>query len=186
MFVTRIHGWGGQGVGTFADLLAVAAYTDGRYAVASPGFGPEHTGDPAVAFCRIDDRPLVGQEPATEPDAVIIQDVALPYQVDVFAGLRPAGYVLINSHDSAADLGLDDLVVRSGPDRLLAVPATDIARREAGRPSPNAALTGIVTLRSVETAIRERFAGRLGEDNVEAARDGFAFAQYQRRQLSAG
>ena len=55
MFQVRIHGRGGQGVVTAAELLSVAAFLEGRHAQAFPSFGSERTGAPVVAFCRIDD-----------------------------------------------------------------------------------------------------------------------------------
>src|SRR5688572_21782170 len=100
MFEVRIHGRGGQGVVTAAELLSVAAFGEGRHAQAFPSFGSERTGAPVVAFCRIDDVPIRTREPIGEPDALIVQDPTLLHQVAVFDGLRPDGYVLINSaHD---------------------------------------------------------------------------------------
>ena len=56
-FETRIHGRGGQGVVTAAELLSVAAFDEGRYAQAFPSFGSERMGAPVVSYCRIDDHP---------------------------------------------------------------------------------------------------------------------------------
>src|ERR1035437_7762317 len=97
MFQIRIHGRGGQGVVTAAELLSVAAFAEGRHAQAFPSFGSERMGAPVVSFCRMDDRPIRTREPVVEADAIIIQDPTLLHQVDVFGGLRPEGYVLINS-----------------------------------------------------------------------------------------
>src|ERR687897_1179215 len=87
MFQVRIHGRGGQGVVTAAELLSVAAFIDGRYAQAFPSFGSERTGAPVVAFCRVDDRPIRSREPIVEPDALIVQDSTLLHQVDLFSGI---------------------------------------------------------------------------------------------------
>ncbi len=87
MFEVRIHGRGGQGVVTAAELLSVAAFDEGRHAQAFPTFGSERTGAPVVSFCRIDDRPIRIREPIAEPDALIVQDPTLLHQVDLFAGL---------------------------------------------------------------------------------------------------
>ena len=87
MFQVRIHGRGGQGVVTAAELLSVAAFEEGRYAQAFPTFGSERTGAPVVSFCRIDDRPIRVREPIVEPDALIVQDPTLLHQVDLFAAL---------------------------------------------------------------------------------------------------
>ncbi|MBP8879918.1 MAG: 2-oxoacid:acceptor oxidoreductase family protein, partial [Dermatophilaceae bacterium] len=107
MFEVRIHGRGGQGVVTAAELLSVAAFDEGRHAQAFPSFGSERTGAPVVAFCRIADREIRVREPVVLPDAVVVQDATLLNQVDVFAGLKPEGYVLVNSPLTVSQLGLD-------------------------------------------------------------------------------
>jgi pyruvate ferredoxin oxidoreductase gamma subunit len=176
MFAVRIHGRGGQGAVTAAEMLSVAAFREGRHAQAFPTFGSERTGAPVVSFCRMDDRPIRLREPITEPDAVIVQDPTLLHQVDVFGGLAEGGYLLLNTSRGVAELGLDDLAARHGPDRMVTVPATELAREHLGRPLPNAALlggfaalTGQVSLDSVVAAIRGRFHGGVGEGNVAAA-----------------
>ena len=88
MFQVRIHGRGGQGVVTAAEMLSIAAFEEGRHAQAFPSFGSERTGAPVVAFCRIADKEIRLREPIMEPDALIIQDPTLLYQVDVFSGLK--------------------------------------------------------------------------------------------------
>ena len=69
MFQVRIHGRGGQGVVTGAEMLSVAAFLEGRHAQAFPSFGSERMGAPVVAFCRIDDKEIRLREPILEPDA---------------------------------------------------------------------------------------------------------------------
>jgi pyruvate ferredoxin oxidoreductase gamma subunit len=176
MFQVRIHGRGGQGVVTAAELLSVAAFREGRWAQAFPSFGSERTGAPVVSFCRLDDREIRLREPIVEPDAVIVQDATLLHQVDVFQGLAPDGYVLVNSQGSFDELDLDELTARFRHERLLTVPATQIAFDHVGRAVPNvpllggfAALSGLITLESIEGAIRARFHGIVAEGNVTAA-----------------
>jgi pyruvate ferredoxin oxidoreductase gamma subunit len=177
MFQVRVHGRGGQGVVTAAELLSVAAFLDGREAQAFPSFGSERMGAPVMAFCRVDDQPIRVREPVTEPDAVLVQDATLLHHVELFAGLAPEGYVLINSAHSWSELGLDELLDRHHAERLVTLPASDIARQHTGRPLPNtsllgglAALTGVVTIGSVEQALRDRFRGAIADGNVAAAR----------------
>ena len=110
MFEVRIHGRGGQGVVTAAELLSLAAFDEGRYAQAFPSFGSERMGAPVVAFCRIDDHEIRTREPVMEPDALIVQDPTLLHQVDVFGGFKPDGFILINSARSFDELGLGDFV----------------------------------------------------------------------------
>jgi pyruvate ferredoxin oxidoreductase gamma subunit len=181
MFEVRIHGRGGQGVVTGAELLSIAAFDEGRHAQAFPSFGSERTGAPVVAFCRIGSRPIRLREPIAEPDAVIVIDPTLLHQVDVFGGLRMEGYVLINSSRSFQELGLDELYQRFPSERLRTVPATELAREHLGRPLPNAAvlggfaaLTAQVSLDSISEAIRERFSGAAGAGNVLAAERAYA------------
>ena len=171
MFQVRIHGRGGQGVVTAAELLSVAAFDGGKHAKAFPSFGSERTGAPVVSFCRIDDKPIRVREPIVEPDALIVQDPTLVHQVDLFAGLRPGAFVLVNTTRSVDELGLGDLDAR-----LVTVPASELAREFLGRPLPNAALlgafaglTGVVTIDSVVAAIRGKFSGRVGDANAAAA-----------------
>jgi pyruvate ferredoxin oxidoreductase gamma subunit len=181
MFQVRIHGRGGQGVVTAAEMLSVAAFLEGRWAHAFPSFGSERMGAPVTAFCRIDDREIRLREPITEPDALIIQDPALLHQVSVFDGLQKDGYVLINSGRSLESLGIADIVARLPLGHARQVAATELALQHVGRPVPNAALlgalcavTGVLRLESVEAAIRRKFPGPVGEKNAAAARAAFA------------
>lgn len=174
---------------TAAELLSVAAFNEGRYAQAFPSFGSERTGAPVVSFCRFSQRPIRTREPIAEPDAVIVQDPTLLHQVDLFAGLDRAGYVLINSSRDIEELGLGDLVTALEPRRLLAVPATVLAREHLGRPLPNAALLGgfagqtaRLRLDSVLAAIHERFPGESGERNAAAARACFQHVRARLRE----
>ena len=82
MFQIRIHGRGGQGVVSAAEMMSVAAFIEGRHAQAFPSFGSERMGAPVMAFCRIDDKEIRLREPVLEPDALIIQDPTLLHQVD--------------------------------------------------------------------------------------------------------
>jgi pyruvate ferredoxin oxidoreductase gamma subunit len=189
MFQLRIHGRGGQGVVTAAELLSIAAFAEGRHAQAFPSFGSERTGAPVVAFCRVDDKPIRSREPIAQPDALIVQDPTLLHQVDLFSGLVPEGYILINSSRSFEELGLGELSDRFRSERLVTVPATELAREELGRPIPNAALlggfaalTGLVSLESVAAAIREKFSGRLAEGNVRAAASAYTFVDHELRE----
>ena len=176
---------------TAAEMLSVAAFKEDRHAQAFPSFGSERMGAPVVSFCRIDDRAIRLREPVMEPDALIIQDPTLLNQVDVFGGLKRDGFVLINSSKSFDDLGLGDFVQGFRHERLLTVPAGDLAREHTGRAVPNAALlggfaalTGLISLDSVAGAIRERFGGAVGEGNVAAARAAHAFVSDEIRELS--
>ena len=191
MFQVRIHGRGGQGVVTAAELLSVAAFREGRHAQAFPSFGSERTGAPVVAFCRIDERPIRLREPILAPDAILIQDPTLLHQVDVFAGLADDGYILINTSRSFDELGLGEFVAARPPERLCTLPATELALRHVGRPVPNAALlagfaaiTGRISLESVAAAIGDKFPDAIARANVAAAREAHAWVIGRLREVA--
>ena len=188
MFQVRIHGRGGQGVVTGAELLSVAAFLEGRHAQAFPSFGSERTGAPVVAFCRIAEKEIRLREPVLEPDCLIVQDPTLFRVVDVFAGLRPGGYLIVNTNKTFADLHIEAFAARLPKGHAVIVPATEIAQRHVGRPVPNAALLGafaalteLVHLKSVHSAIEEAFPGKVGAANIAAAEEAFAAVVAQER-----
>jgi pyruvate ferredoxin oxidoreductase gamma subunit len=191
MFQVRFHGRGGQGVVTAAELLAAAAFSEDRYAQAFPSFGSERMGAPVMSFVRIDDKPIRTHEPVTEPDALIIQDPTLLHQAELFAGLGREGYMLINSTRGFDELGLDEFVKGFHRDRLLVVPASQLAMAHLGRPLPGApllggfaALTWAVSLDSVVAALQERFTGQVAAGNAAAARAAFDFVRDEREALT--
>jgi pyruvate ferredoxin oxidoreductase gamma subunit len=191
MIQVRIHGRGGQGVVTAAEMLSVAAFEEGRYAQAFPSFGSERNGAPVVAFCRIDDREIRTREPVVDPDALIVQDVTLVHQVDLFAGLHADGYILINSARSFDDLGLGELAARFRHERMLTVPATELALRCIGVPIPNTVLmgglcafSGIISLDALAAAVRARFPAATAEANITAAREAHAWVTAEMRELA--
>jgi len=191
MLQVRFHGRGGQGVVTAAEMLSIAAFEQGRHAMAFPSFGSERTGAPVLAFCRIDDREIRLREPILAPDVLIIQDPTLLHQVDVFQGLQPDGYVLINSTRSFDELGVGDIVKRFRHERLTNVPATEIALKHLSRPVANAALlggfaalSGLITLDAVSHAIRDKFSGKVAEGNVAAAAEAFDYIKKELLELT--
>jgi pyruvate ferredoxin oxidoreductase gamma subunit len=180
---------------TAAEMLSIAAFEQGRHAQAFPSFGSERTGAPVVAFCRIDEHEIRLREPILAPDVLIVQDSTLLHQVDVFQGLQPDGYVLINSKRSFHALGLADIEQRFREERLITVPASEIALRHVGRPLPNAALlggfaalSGLITLAAVAHAIRvkfgAKFSGKVAEANVDAAKEAFEAVRHQMQEPS--
>jgi pyruvate ferredoxin oxidoreductase gamma subunit len=180
MFQVRIHGRGGQGVVSGAELASVAAFLEGRYAQAFPSFGSERMGAPVTAFCRIDDSEIRLREPVVSPDALIIQDPTLLHQVDLFQGLSADGYILINSSRTFEEMGLASLLTRFRADRLHTLPATEIAMKHVGRAVPNvpllagfAAISGQFRLESVVAAVRSKFPTKIAEANVAAATEAF-------------
>jgi pyruvate ferredoxin oxidoreductase gamma subunit len=190
MFQIRIHGRSGQGNVTAAAILSVAAFHEGRHAQAFPSFGVEHLGAPVVAFCRIADKEIRLREPILEPDCLIIHEPALIRAVDAFAGLRPGGYLLVNTNNAFSETHIRTVADGLPKGHAVAVPATDLARRHLARPNAVllgsfAALTGLVQLDSVKRAIGEAFPGELGAANIAAAVEGYEFVMTQAHAASA-
>jgi pyruvate ferredoxin oxidoreductase gamma subunit len=174
VYCVRLHGRGGQGIVTTAELLAVAAFTEGEYAQAFPTFGSERTGAPVAAFCRLSGRPIRTHEPITEPDALIVADLSLFGQVDVLAGLRQPGHLVVNVAPGATPPAVAPGTV------LVTIDASEIARECVGRPVPGAALLGAfaaasgqIALPALIHAIEERFHGAVGRGNADAARTAY-------------
>jgi len=170
MIEIRFHGRGGQGAVTSAELLALAAIGEGRYAQAFPSFGPERRGAPVVAFCRISDQPIKIRANIYEPDFVVVLDASLLRIVDVAAGLKPNG-ILITTNKDTAEKVRDQLGIKN---RLAVVDAAKIAAEILGLPITNTTMLGsltkasnVVKKESFMTPLRERF-GRIAEKNIAA------------------
>ena len=164
----RIHGRGGQGSVTAAEVLAKAAFKDGLTSQAFPAFGSERMGAPVRAFCRVSDKPIRTRSEIHTPDYCIVQDPSLLDTVNVFEGLKAGGVVILNSERP------EEVKVPAGA-TVKAVAGNRIAQEVIGRPIPNmvmigafAGTTGLVTLKSLKAAVKERFGGKVGDLNAEA------------------
>ncbi len=177
MFQIRIHGRGGQGVVTAAEILSIAGFLEDQHAQAFPSFGSERMGAPVMAFCRLDEKEIRLREPVMAPDALIIQDTTLLHQVDLFQGLDTRrGYLIINTAKRYDELGIDEYVRNFLPHHICTVAASEWAMKFLGRPMPNIALLGAfsaltrrVGLAALQEAVMEKFPGRIGELNTKAA-----------------
>jgi len=183
MFQVRIHGRGGQGVVSAAEMLSHAAFEEGKHSQAVPSFGSERMGAPVVAYVRIDDKEIELREPVLDPNLLIIQDPTLLTAIDVFAGLRDDGYVLLNTNKSLAELGIDEATKKLPAGHVVTVAATELAIKHLNRPTPNTVLLGaftamsdVVRLESVCDAILKKFPGKIGEMNIAAAKAAHAAA----------
>jgi len=170
----RIHGRGGQGSVTAAELLAIAAFEDGRYSQAFPAFGVERRGAPVMAFVRLSDQTIRLRSQVYNPDYVIVQDATLIEAVDVASGLKPDGMILVNTEHSSEDLALEtEATVRT-------IDATRIALDIIGKPIMNTVMLGAfagasreVKAESIKHAVRDRFPGPVGEKNADAVQHAY-------------
>jgi pyruvate ferredoxin oxidoreductase gamma subunit len=169
----RIHGRGGQGSVTSAELVAQAAISEDKYAQAFPSFGPERRGAPVQAFIRIDNNKQIRvRAGVTEPDIVVVLDPSLLDIVDITSGLKDGGLMVINTKGSIKDKDIED---RFGAKYKMAIiDATSIAREFLGRPIVNTTMIGalvkasaIIKLESLFQPLEKRF-GKLAEKNKKA------------------
>lgn len=170
----RIHGRGGQGSVTAAELIAIAAFEDGKYAQALPAFGVERRGAPVAAYVRINDTPIRIRNQINFPDYVIVQDPTLIDVINVTGGIKNGGSILINSEKTpehfAKKIGIEKNSIT-----IHTIDATRIALEYLGRPIVNtvllgafAATSGEISVSSLKRAALERFPGKLGEKNSHA------------------
>ena len=104
MIEIRWHGRGGQGAKTASLLLADAAFNTGKYIQGFPEYGPERMGAPITAYNRISDSPITVHSNIYEPDYVVVVDDTLLECVDVTAGLKKEGAIVINTTKSGEEI----------------------------------------------------------------------------------
>ena len=169
----RIHGRGGQGGVTAAELLAHVAFVEGKWAQSFAFFGAERRGAPVEAFLRIADKPNPIRSRVYNPDYVLVFDSKLLGVVPVTDGLKKDGIAIVNTSTKPDEVGIDNY-------RVATVDATGIALEldllVAGLPVVNTTMmgafakaTGEVKLESVMKTVRSRWPGPAGEKNAEAA-----------------
>jgi 2-oxoacid:acceptor oxidoreductase gamma subunit (pyruvate/2-ketoisovalerate family) len=104
MISIRVHGRGGQGAVIASKLLAAALFREGWQVQAFPSFGAERSGAPVMAFLRVDRRRIDSRYQVYEPDHVMVLDPVLLQSVNVTAGLREGGWVVVNTSNAPAAL----------------------------------------------------------------------------------
>ncbi|MAG17860.1 MAG: pyruvate ferredoxin oxidoreductase [Candidatus Diapherotrites archaeon] len=168
MIEIRLHARAGQGMVTGAELIALAANYEGKSSQAFPFFGSEKRGPPVEAYARIADKPIMIHEEISEPDYVIVGDASILDSVDVCAGLKEDGIVIINSDKKPGELGLK-------AKRVFTVDATEVALKHFKKLILNTVMlgafckvTGVVKLESVKRAIKEKLGEKFSEKIIEA------------------
>ena len=168
-----IHGRGGQGAVTAAQLLAHAAFIEGKWVQAFPFFSGERRGAPVKAFVRLSDAAILLHSQVYNPDYVVVLDPHLHNIIDVTEGLKKDGIIVVNTAKKPSELELKDR-------RVATVDATRIALElnlcVTGLPVVSTSIlgafsgaTGEVGLINVLKAIKEAWPGSAGEKNAKAA-----------------
>lgn len=172
MIEIRFHGRGGQGAVTSAELTALAAIEQGMYAQAFPSFGPERRGAPVMAFVRVSETPIRTREKVYTPDLVVVLDPSLLTIVDVSAGLRGDGMIILNSHKSMSEIRQETGLKA----RLAVVDASRIAMDVMRIPITNTTMlgalvkaSGILPIESLNPPVHHRF-GPIAEKNLKACK----------------
>ena len=130
----RWHGRGGQGTKTASLLLADAAFNTGKYVQGFPEYGPERMGAPITAYNRISNNPIVIHSNIYEPDYVVVVDDTLLESVDVTAGLKESGAIVINTVKDAEYL---KKVLKGYNGEIYCIDARSISEEALGRYFPN-------------------------------------------------
>jgi 2-oxoacid:acceptor oxidoreductase gamma subunit (pyruvate/2-ketoisovalerate family) len=175
----RWHGRGGQGAVTSAKILAEAAFHSGFAGVTSqPSFGAERRGAPITASTRLSSEPIRVLSQVTAPDIVVVLDDSLLGVANATVGLVDGGTVIVNTVRSAEELGIGEGIRVVTSDVTGAAEAANLI--VGGQPMVStailgafAAATGLITMESVEDAIRHAFSGGAADKNVEAAKIAF-------------
>jgi len=168
MIEIRVHGRGGQGVVTISEILAIAGFKQGKYTQAFPNFGPERRNAPVEAYCRVSDKFITLRTQVYQPDYLIVLDDGL-LKLNVTKGLKPHGAVVVNTKRDVKLPGFD----------VYRVDASKIAIHAIGKPivstamSGAFAITGLISLRNIIEAVKEKFPGEMAEQNILAVRTAY-------------
>ena len=130
----RWHGRGGQGAKTASLLLADAAFNTGKYIQGFPEYGPERMGAPITAYNRISDKPIRIHSNIYEPDYVVVVDDSLLESVDVTAGLKEDGALVINTTKDADYL---KTALKGYKGKIFTIDARKVSMETLGRYFPN-------------------------------------------------
>lgn len=177
MIEIRFHGRGGQGTVLASETLALALFKQGKHVQSFPSFGVERQGAPVAAFIRVAEEPILLRCEIYHPDHVVILDPTLIMAVDVTAGLKPGGWVLVNSNRQAGEFDL------SSEFRIATVDASRIAiKHRLGSPTNPivntailgafARITGLVGLKPLLEAVHEEVPLKK-EENVAATEQAY-------------
>ncbi|HPC03033.1 MAG TPA: 2-oxoacid:acceptor oxidoreductase family protein [Syntrophales bacterium] len=177
MIEIRFHGRGGQGTVVASILMSKAFYRAGWQVQSFPFFGVERRGAPVEAYLRLDEKPILLRTNVYTPDHVLVQDSTLLHSIDVTRGLKPGGWILLNSP------GTPENVERYAGFRLAWIDAGRLAARHGlgtrTHPIVNTTMIGafarvleIPPMEAIEEAISEEVFIKTGK-NIESARDAY-------------
>jgi len=181
MIEVRFHGRGGQGAVSSAEMMALAAIEEGKFAQAFPSFGPERRGAPVMAFLRVDIQSIRLREKVYYPNAVVVLDPTVMDITKVDEGLQNGGVLVVNSNHTTESLRKEFGFTH----RLTVVDASRIAQETLGLPITNTVMlgalvkaTGIIEPESIKGPLINRF-GPIAQKNQKAFDRAFAEANME-------
>ena len=162
----RWHGRGGQGAKTAALLLADVCFSTGAEVQGFPEYGPERMGAPITAYNRISDKPIRVHSNIYDPDYVVVVDETLIEDIDVTAGLKEGGAIIINTAKSPEEIRP---MLRGYKGRVCTIDARKVSIATLGKYFPNSPMlaavlkvTGLMDidafLKEMETSYAHKFA----------------------------
>jgi len=174
----RLHGRGGQGVVSAAQLIADAAVLEGKYVQAFPEFGAERSGAPIAAYVRVSGEPIEIHSSIRNPGVVVVIDRSMAFFKNTTSGLARDGFFLSNYDGAPGDLreklGLEPSV------KVMALDATGIAMKSIGKDIPNTPMLGavirateMVRFDSISKVLSQRFKGPVQAANEDALKHGY-------------
>ncbi|NIM44473.1 MAG: pyruvate ferredoxin oxidoreductase [Nitrososphaeria archaeon] len=178
MIQIRLHGRGGQGVVSAAQMIAIAAFQEDLFSRSFATYGVERRGSPVTSFAMIGPKEEITRSKVYTPDCVIVLDPYLPKVMNVTEGLKKEGMLIQNIPKtiSASEI----LAPRSEELKLASIDATSIAMEILERPIPNTVMLGafaratnMVKLESMLKAIGKRFRGEQQDKNKNAVQAGY-------------
>ncbi|MGE5619410.1 MAG: 2-oxoacid:acceptor oxidoreductase family protein [Sphingomonadaceae bacterium] len=171
LYEVRWHARGGQGAVTASRFLSASASRENKHFQGFPEFGTERMGAPIQAFTRLSSHRIFTHEQVQNPDAVVVLDPTLLETVDVTAGLKPGGPLIINSDMPVSELKKQ---LKPGDYKLYTVDATKIATECVGRPITNTAMVGalvkvvgLIDFENVKAELISMFGTRFKKSVVE-------------------
>lgn len=179
VYEVRMHARAGQGAKTGSQLLAEAAFKEGKWIQAFPEYGSERRGAPTVSYTRISNSVLRTHEPILYPDAVLVFDEGIAKSIPVAKGLLNDGILIINTTTSKEEM----IKLTKFNGNIFTFDATGIALKTVGIDASNIPMIGallkvsnIVKIESLEEVIKEHFLKKLGEEKVKKNIEGLRIA----------